>query len=78
MTNEADRVLSQQARELYSARRACPDCRELVSLANELAGQCPHCGGVLLAGPDQTPERAAGLLAALQARRMELGLDPEG
>ncbi len=74
MTTQDDRDQNQQARELYARRRPCPHCRKLVSLGDELGGQCPHCGGVILAWPDIRPERAAEMLAELQDRRRALGL----
>ncbi|MBI3242329.1 MAG: hypothetical protein HYZ49_08560 [Chloroflexi bacterium] len=71
MTPTQQANLDRMARELYDRRRLCPSCKGAVSLANELQGACPHCGGLLLAGPLFDP---AQMLATLQWRRVELGL----
>jgi len=75
MANEADRELSQQARELYSKRLSCPHCRRLVSLYDELDGRCPNCVGAISVGPDVSRDRAAQMLRELRIRRIELGLN---
>ena len=66
--------LDQLARELYDGDRTCFACHDVLSLADELYGRCPHCHVLILAGPDITPDRACELLAILQARRRALGL----
>lgn len=63
------------ARELYAAYRLCSMCFGAVTLADTLTMHCPHCRVVILPGPDITPERGREMLAALRARRAELGLN---
>lgn len=60
------------ARELYGRYRLCSTCFGAVTLAEQLQGRCPYCGGVILAGPDVTPERGREMLATLEKRRAEL------
>ena len=62
------------ARGLYDRYRLCSTCSGAVTLAKQLQGRCPHCGAIILAGPDITPERGREMLATLEARRVELGL----
>ena len=62
------------ARELFDRYHPCPICHTAVSLAEQLAGRCPHCEARILAGPDITPTRARQMLATLKARRVALGL----
>lgn len=67
-------VFDRRARELHDTARLCARCRRPVSLAHELAGWCPGCGGLLLAGPGITPAAGLAMLDELQLRRKELGL----
>jgi len=69
-TEERDRL----ARELYDKYHPCGACHGLVSLAHQLAGKCPHCQAIIIAGPDITPDRGRAMLLELQRRRGELGL----
>jgi len=49
-------------------------CLAAMSLADRLKGKCPKCGGVIVAGPDITPERASEMLRELKWRRWVMGL----
>ena len=66
--------LDQLARELYDGDRTCFACHDVISLADELSGRCPHCHVLILAGPNITPELAREMLDALQGRWRALGL----
>jgi len=66
--------LDQLARELYDYDHACFACHDVISLADELSGRCPHCHVLILAGPNITPELAREMLDALQGRWRALGL----
>ena len=67
--------LDQLARELYAYNHTCFACHDVISLADELSGRCPHCRVLIQAGPNIAPDRAGELLATLQARRQVLGLN---
>ena len=62
------------ARELYDYNHTCFACHDVISLADELSGRCPHCHVLILAGPNITPELAREMLDALQGRWRALGL----
>ena len=62
------------ARELYDGDRNCFACHDVLSLADELSGRCPHCHVLIQAGPNIAPDRAGEMLTVLQARRRALGL----
>ena len=66
--------VDRMARELYQHGGYCGGCRHSLTLAEQLQGRCPHCGAVILAGPDITPERGRARLDSLKRRRVELGL----
>jgi hypothetical protein len=61
------------ARELYTRFHLCGACQGAVTLAEQLAGRCPHCAAQIFAGP-LTPDRARERLAELKTRRRMLGL----
>lgn len=61
------------AQRLYEHDRTCAKCGKAIALADQLAGKCPKCGALMLAGPID-PDRAREMLAELQARRLALGL----
>jgi hypothetical protein len=61
------------ARELYTRFHLCGACQGAVTLAEQLAGRCPHCAAPIFAGPF-TPDRARERLAELKTRRQVLGL----
>lgn len=79
----ANENLDRAARELYDRRYPhWPGCFEQMTFADVLRARafgapCPHCGKFTMQGlaPDVSPERAAEMLAELQARRRELGLE---
>ena len=62
------------ARKLYDYDRTCFACHDVLSLADELSGRCPHCHVLIQAGPNIAPDRAGEMLTVLQARRRALGL----
>lgn len=73
--------LDRAARSLYEPLGAavrCARCGRELSLAECLKHECSACGALTVQGlaPDVTPERARKMLAALRARRAELGLEP--
>ena len=61
------------ARDLYTRFHLCGACQGAVTLAEQLAGRCPHCAAPIFAGPF-TPDRARERLAELKIRRQALGL----
>ena len=69
------------ARSLYDTARLCPHrksisefCQQAVTFADELQGQCPSCGGALVAGPGVD---GLAMLAELRELRVKLGLGVE-
>ncbi len=68
-------AIDQAARDLYAAYRLCSACHQPVALADQLRFTCPHCGAIILPGPDMTPERGREMLTTLQTRRQALGLE---
>ena len=57
----------------YTRFHLCGTCQGAVTLAEQLAGRCPHCAAQIFAGPF-TPDGARERLAELKARRRVLGL----
>jgi len=70
-----DRDLAAKSLYEVSGHHVAP-CSGPLTLYDRLTGVCPHCGAVIVAGPDITPERAAEMLRELQWRRWVLGLKP--
>jgi hypothetical protein len=60
------------ALSLYETARLCPSCKQAVTFADVLTGECPSCKGILIS--HLTPRAAAERLEELKALRAALGL----
>ena len=50
------------ARDLYKRLHSCGQCREPLSLYDQLSGPCPRCGVLSQAGLNVTPDAARAML----------------